>query len=227
MADKPAIAISIGDPAGIGPEVVTKALATGEVHQLCRPVLIGSAYAIEQAVNLIKAPLTVRKVESADGAATDPKVLDIIDPGNLRNEDIQLGVASAACGKAVSEWIQIAGRLVTEGKAVGSVMASINSDSFRMAGVNAGGGSDEGSYLFLLNGPLRVVHLTDHVPVKEAVGKATRENILKLATILNEAMARWGIPNARIALSGLNPHAHGDEDHDILAPAVEEARKMG
>ena len=226
MADKSAIAITIGDPAGIGPEVVTKALATGEVHQVCRPVLIGSAYAIQQAVDLVKAPLSVRKVESIDGAGADPKVIDIIDPGNLRDEDIKPGQVSAACGKAVSEWIKVAEGLVTSGKAIGTVMASINSDSFKAAGVRAGGGSDAG-YLFLLNGPLKVVHLTDHLPVAEAVKEATKENILKLTYLLNDSLAKWGIPNARIGIAGVNPHCQGPEDLNEVVPAVEEARKNG
>ncbi|HXG37068.1 MAG TPA: 4-hydroxythreonine-4-phosphate dehydrogenase PdxA [Dehalococcoidia bacterium] len=226
MQEKAAIGITIGDPAGIGPEVVTKALATGEVHELCRPVLIGNAWAIEQAVKLIGAPLTVRKVDSPDGAGTDTKVIDVIDPGNLRNEDIKLAQASAACGKAVSEWLKEAERLVTAGKVAGTVMAPINSDSLRMAGARAGNGASQG-YLFLLNGPLRVVHLTDHLPVREAYKLATKDNLLKLVDLLHKSLSEWGIPNARIGVAGVNPHAMGEEDDNELKPAVEEAKKRG
>lgn len=225
MQEKAAIAITIGDPAGIGPEVIVKALATGEVHQLCRPVLVGNAHAITQAVKLTKAPLTVRKVESTEGACTDPKVIDIIDPGNLRDEDVVPAQASATSGKAVSEWMQLSEKLVKEGKVVGTVMAPVNTDSFKLAGIKMGG-ADQG-YLFLLNGPLRVAHLTDHVPVREACDLATKESLLKLIYLLNDSLKNWGIPNARIGLSGLNPHAMGDEDTKELAPAVEEAKSKG
>jgi len=227
--NKPAIGITIGDPSGIGSEVIVKALATGEVHEICRPVLIGSSHAIEQAVKLVKAPFSVHQVDSPAGeAGTDPNRIDIIDPGTRKPDEFKLGQASAANGKAMAEWNKMAQELVASGQVVGTVMAPVNTDSFKMAGVSMGGGAGgEQGYLFLINGPLRIVHLTDHQPVREALKLATKENLLKLFDLLQSSIAKWGIPNARVGLSGLNPHAMGDEDDNELKPAVAEANKRG
>ena len=109
--EKPVIAITMGDPCGIGPEVVAKALATGEVHQMCRPVVIGSAWAMEQAARLINAAAFVIGVESIAGAGTNPGTIEVLDLANLRIEDITVGEVSVPAGRATMEWVARAAEL--------------------------------------------------------------------------------------------------------------------
>ena len=105
MSDKPVIAATIGDPCGIGPEVCVKALATGEVHELCRPLLIGSTEAVEDAVRFTGVNLGVRRVTEVNGAGSDLSVIDVYDTGELDPADITPAQANATCGKASVTWL--------------------------------------------------------------------------------------------------------------------------
>ena len=97
---KPIIALTMGDPCGIGPEIIAKTLASGEVHSICRPVVIGNAWSMEQAVNLVGGSLSVREVESPVEAGLSPETLDVLDLHNLTPSEITVGRISPACGRA-------------------------------------------------------------------------------------------------------------------------------
>lgn len=226
MADKPIIVITQGDPCGIGPEVVTKALATGEIHPLCRPVVMGSAWAMEQAVKLVGAPLRVRRIESVAEGGENPGTIDVLDPGNLSPSDITVGQVSAACGRAVTEWRVEATRLVSSGEAQGIVMAPINSEAIQLAGVPRTGDGQQG-YLFLINGPLRIVHFTDHIPYAQVRDEVKQEKLVPILQLIHDSLGKWGVPNPRIGVAGLNAHAMGAEDREEIAPAVQEAQRRG
>lgn len=230
MPEKPSIAIMMGDPCGIGPEVVTKALMMEEVHSLCRPVVVGSAWAMEQAVKLVggihgSSP-QVRRVGSVERAGEDPTTIDVLDPENLDPQDITVGRVSAACGRAVAEWRAEARRLVTTGLVHGAVMAPVNSEALQLAGIQQGG-DEEGTYNLLITGPLRVVHLTLHIPFSRVSEEIRKDKILAALDLIHRSLSMWGVAGPGIGVAGLNPHAMGREEQEEIVPAIQEAAKRG
>ncbi len=227
--EKPVVATMIGDPAGIGPEVVAKALATGDPYAVSRPVLVGHAPAMEWAVERTGVPMTVRQTDGVEGAGLDPGVIDIIDEGDLEPGSYRIGEESAAGGDASYAWLDKLDRMARSGEAAATIMAPINSGSLKMAGstkpvFNVEQGR---SYLALLSGPLRVVHLTDHVPLRAVSELITHESVLQAVQVIHDRFLEWGVTSPRIAVSGFNPHASGREDKAQIAPAVEEATQLG
>ena len=159
----------IGDPAGIGPEVVAKAWATGELHDYCQPVLIGSQLVMQRAVKDCGLSLKVNKVASVKDIQNDPAIIDIIDSGKFDDESFKLGLDNESCGQISADWLDEMDQLALAGEVNATVMAPISSVSMKMAGVldkviNMEPGH---SYLFLISGPLRVMPLTDHLPLRD------------------------------------------------------------
>ena len=226
MTDKPIVATMIGDPCGIGPEIVVKALAEGLGP--VRSLLVGDARVVAGAVALTKAPFAVRAVTALEQATFEPGCLDVLDPGTLEARDVTVGRVSAACGRAVTEWWDITTALARTRRVAAIVKAPVNSEAIRLAGAAPQAGVQPGkTFLFLITGPLRVIHLTDHIPLREVFAQIRKDRILDLIRLTHESLQRWGIANPRIGLAGLNPHAYGDEEKLEIAPAVEAARATG
>lgn len=225
---QPTIGIIIGDPAGIGPEVVVKALTQKKPE--ANIVLVGSAEVVKMAVDLVKAPFDVHRIQKLEDAHFREGVLEVWDPGTLGPKDFALSKASEACGKAVALWLGMANAAAEEGRLQAVIMGPVNTDSLKMANalekiVSVETGK---TYLFLITGPLRVVHLTDHIPLKQVVlEEVKKDKILKLIRLVDQSLKQWGIPNPRIAMAGLNPHAYGEEEEKEIKPAMAEAEKEG
>ncbi|MEW4983717.1 MAG: 4-hydroxythreonine-4-phosphate dehydrogenase PdxA [Cycloclasticus sp.] len=229
MSKKPIVATMIGDPAGIGPEVTAKSWATGELHQYCKPVLVGSVEVMEQAVKVCELELRVNKISSVSDLNDDPAIIDIIDSGKFDMNSFQMGIDNASCGQISADWLDEMDALARAGEVDASVMAPISSVSMKMAGVldkviNMEPGH---SYLFLISGPLRVMHLTDHLPLRQVCELITAELVSKAISQLNDALISWGISKPRIAVAGLNPHASGKEEDEEIRPGVETAKQLG
>ncbi len=237
---KPTIAITMGDPCGIGPEIIVKALASGQVHPACRPLVVGSAWSMEQAIDLVGASLTVREVESADGAGMSPDIVDIVDPHNLNPEDVAVGRVTPACGKAAMEWVTRAAELALAGQVDALATAPVNKEAASLAGYKAIGHMELLQELsgapdvatMLMTGRLWVVHLTTHRSLRRACDYVTRDQILGKLRLTHDSFGQAGIPSPRIGVAALNPHGSdggllGNEEADEIAPAVEEARKLG
>ncbi|MEL0083352.1 MAG: 4-hydroxythreonine-4-phosphate dehydrogenase PdxA [Gammaproteobacteria bacterium] len=226
---KPIIATIIGDPAGIGPEVVVKALAEGTPYEVSRPLLIGCTETVEWAVGITGSNFTVRKVTEVEGVGEDSGVIEVYDTGKLDPDDYEVGVESASCGSATAAWLKEGEELATSKLVDAVIMAPINTGSMKMANVlDQIIPPEPGStYLTLLNGPLRVVHLTDHMPLSKVSGVITQELVYSAIKLVDETFTRWGIPNPRIGVSGFNCHAVGEEDEQEIVPGVERARADG
>lgn len=229
MTLPPTIGITIGDPCGIGPEVVAKAWVGGQLHEVCRPLLIGSAHAMRQALQIIGSGASVQAVATPDEAGGNRDTLVILDDGALDPADIQPGVDNLACGRANAAWLDEADRLARAGRLAATVMAPISAVALEMAGaldrvVNIKPGE---SYLLLASGPLRVAHLTDHVPLREVSALITADLIELTLRKIDAALRRWGIAQPRIAVAGFNPHAKGLEDEQQIAPGIARARAQG
>ena len=243
MSKKPLIAITMGDPSGIGPEVVAKALATTAVREVCEPLVMGNAKVLEQAFRLVESPLRARPVASPKEAATIASngaipVLDAGSPDDLAN--LTPGVLSAAAGKACVEWVIAAGRLAVEGRVAAMATAPINKAAANMAGYQDIGHMEILQKLteapqvatMLLTTGLRVVHLTTHRSLRVACDYVTKENVLAKLRLTNEFFGIYGMPKARIGVAALNPHGGeegllGDEEITAIGPAVEAANAEG
>ncbi len=241
MSDtRPIIAITIGDAAGIGPEVVAKALTSTEVYRLCRPVVIGALPAMRRAVALAGGATVLHPVTAPSQATGQAGTIDLIDLGNLAESEINYGRISAACGRAAMESIAYAARLATEGQVRAMVTAPINKEAAALAGY-----TDVGHLEFLaritgatryatmlVSGRLRAVHLTTHHSLVEACGLVTRERVLSRLQLTHDSFTGWGFTSPRIGVAALNPHGGeggmmGREEIDSIIPAVGVAKAMG
>ena len=239
-AVKPIVAITMGDPCGIGPEVIAKALTEGQVQGWCRSVVVGNVQVLNQAVNLTGVPLQVREVQEVRGAGELPGVVDIVDIHNLSPEDVTVGRVSAVCGKAAMEWVTKAARLAMDGQVQALVTAPVNKEAASLAGYKVIGhmellqevsGAPEIATM-LMSGPLRVAHLTTHRSLRIACEYVTKDQVLSKLESIHRAFGEWGLPNPRIAAAALNPHAGeggllGTEEAEAIGPAVKEARSRG
>ena len=242
MADtaRPVIAITMGDSCGIGPEVIVKALAEPAVHDLCKPIVVGSLPALEAAIELTGASLTPQSIDSPDDAEYGPSSINIIDPQNLDAEEITVGRISPPCGRAAMEWVTAAAHLALDGSVKAIATAPVNKEAASLAGYKAIGHMEllqeitgtASVATMLISGNLRVVHLTTHRSLRVACDYVTHERVLGMLELTNRSFRQWGFPAPRIAAAALNPHASdggllGDEEAVAIAPAVRDAQQRG
>ncbi len=222
----PVVATTIGDPCGIGPEVVVKALAQGA--GVGRHLLVGDARVVRDAIRLTGASLDVNAIRDGKDARYAPGCIDVLDPGTLDMADVTVGRLSAGCGRAVCEWWDIATGLARDGRVAAVVKAPVNSEAIKLGGARPQAGPQPGkTFLFLITGPLRVIHLTDHIPLREVFAQLSEKAVLDLIRLAHDSLRAWGIPAPRIGVAGINPHALGDEEERQIAPAVRAARELG
>jgi 4-hydroxythreonine-4-phosphate dehydrogenase len=237
---KPIVAITMGDPCGIGPEVVAKALSFEEIYALCNPIVVGSAWCMEQAVKLVRSPLRVRRQDFTTKLGIDANTIDVIDPINLNPDDVTPGQISPTCGRAAMEWVSLAAKMAIASQVDAIATAPINKEAASLAGFKAIGHMEllqelSGSptvATMLMSGRLRVVHLTTHKPLSQAVEYVTKERILSFLELTHHTFAKWGMPRASIGVAALNPHASdggvlGHEEASEIIPAVKMAQKKG
>lgn len=229
MSDKPLLAAPIGDPSGIGPEVCIKALATGEPQTKSRVLLVGSLETITEAARAAGADVRFRKIASVDEITGANGAIPVFDPGNLARSDYAIGEPSAAGGRASFEWLRLTLDLAEAGAIDACVIGPINRQAFRLAGIF--GATDEmqppDTYQFRVNGPLRIVPITEHIKIREIPATVTKEAVLRLIVLMDETLRRWGFQKPRLGVAGLNPHCVGEEDAEQIEPAVVEARARG
>lgn len=232
MPSAPLILAPIGDPCGIGPEVLVKALASGQVQAHARTVLVGSRAAVERANAATGAGLAVRAVTDLAGAGAEPGVAYVYDPGGLDTPLPTIGHAHRNCGRAQVDWLMTADRLCRQGQAQGLVMGPINTESIELA--DAMGPVEElaepqpfHTYLLVMSGPLRVVHLIHHQPIRRVCDLISADLVEHALVMIDRDFQAWGVGRPRIVVSGWNPHAYGEEEKNAIAPGVERARALG
>ncbi len=240
MLERPRIAITMGDAAGIGPEITAKCLAQREVYECCRPVVLGDARVIEQAVALAKVPLVVRRVKDVLDAGLKQGMVDVLDFHNIDVENLRMGVVDAKNGEAAVLYTKEAGRMCLEGKVEAMVSAPLNKESMRAAGYKYEGQTEilgelcgaKKYGMILLLGNLRLMLLTTHMSLREAVEKVKKERIVSVVELALETLLFLGLDKPKVAVAALNPHASeggifGDEETKEIAPAVEECSAHG
>ena len=240
VGKKPAIAITMGDPCGIGPEVVVKAMADPQVYNACRPLVVGNVYAMKQAVSLTGAAVQINETNDPAAAGLEPGIIDVVDIHNLNPEDITVGQISPTCGQAAMEWVTKAGELALAGVVDALATAPLNKEAASLAGYKSIGhmellqelSKSELVATMLMSKNLRVVHLSTHRSLRLACDLVKKDRILDYLRLTHESFVKFGFESPRIAASALNPHASdgglmGDEEASEIAPAVKAAQDEG
>ncbi|MCX8276683.1 MAG: 4-hydroxythreonine-4-phosphate dehydrogenase PdxA [Dehalococcoidia bacterium] len=240
MTDKPLLAVTIGDPSGIGPEVVAKALQDRSMYEIMRPVLVGTVNVMQKAINAIGSSDSIVGVDSPAEAKCESGTIEVISPADWEGTEFPVGKHDAGSGAASHMWVEEAAKMCMDGLVEGMVTAPVNKESWNM-----GGSKDTGhmevfrrlsgsSYVatMLVSGAMRCMHLSTHMSLGEAVKYVTMENIMTATRLTDKMFKEWGFKNPRIAIAALNPHASdngliGSEEADEIAPAVAQAIAEG
>ncbi len=236
---KPVVAITRGDPSGIGPEIILKALADPEVYQECTPVVVGSAGIFAWAAELLGLAASLQTVKSLAEVRGAPGTLDIWDIPMDRGQ-VQVGVEGAEGGRVAVEAVRAAVALALAGQVDAIATAPLNKAAMVRAGFRYAGHTEiladltgtKDYSMMLVTPALRVVHVSTHVSLRQAIERVRAERIVKVIQIADGTLRRMGIENPRIAVAGLNPHAgegglFGQEEREQIAPAIERARQDG
>ncbi len=238
--NKPLIAVTIGDPAGIGPEIVAKAVSDRELFGKSNCIVIGDAWILGQAVRITGSDLNINCVEDPADADFSYGILNVIDLGNIRADEFEYGKVSAMCGKAAFEYIEKSIQLAMDGKVDAVATAPINKEALRAADIDFIGHTEIFAALTDTDDPLtmfetggmRVFFLTRHVSMREMLDMITKERIIDYVERCTEALDRLGIRDGTMAVAGLNPHSgehglFGWEEVNEIAPAIEELKSRG
>lgn len=237
---RPILGISSGDPAGIGPEICCKALSLPEVYDTCRPVLVSDAGVIRDAMKIAGVPLEIHTVDDPLDGTFTVGTLDLIDLKNVNMNELEYGSVSAMCGKASFEYVTRVIQMAQDGRIKGTVTGPIHKEALNLAGCNYPGHTEifaemtktRDFAMTLMDGNLRVAHVSTHCSLRDACDRIRRDRIVRVISILHNALMRLGIPRPRIAVAGLNPHAgegglFGTEETEEIIPAIEEAAESG
>jgi len=237
---KPLCALTMGDPAGIGPEVILKTVQSQRARDAARMIVVGFPEPFERDASLLDTDVTIRHIDSPDDRADDSAVLDILVPDSGFIPPLDYGVIDARCGKAAGLCIEHSARLALDGAVDAVVTAPISKESLNAGGYNYPGHTEFYQYLtgapdigmMLTLGNFRVIHVATHVAIRDVPGLVKKNRIVRVTLLMHEALLCLGIDNPKIAISGLNPHAgeagmFGDEELNEIIPAVEELGTQG
>ena len=240
MDPPPLLAITMGDAAGVGPEIVALALTQERQQQRYRPLIIGSMDVLAHAGQLVGSPLAWRKVSTPAEARFQPGTADVLDLGSLTWDEVTPGVVCPAAGRAAAEYVLKAGELALAGEVEAVVTAPLNKDAMRKGGYHYLGHTEILAELtdtphcttMLVSGELRVVHVTRHVPLSQVAQFITQEWVLSTIIVTAESLRALGLTQPRLAVAGLNPHNGeggllGREEIEVIGPAVEAAQVQG
>lgn len=239
---RPIIAVTIGDPAGIGAEIALKALADPGVQGACRPFLVGDRRIIELYSERCGLDARLRGIDAVADAAFETDIIDVlhmetVDPGGFAP-----GAATAECGRAILDYASRAVDLALAGDIDAIVAGPQTQKAIRAAGIDFDGypryiaertGTDpDDVFLMLYNDDFRIVHVTLHLGLRDALDRIDRARIVRALRAADRTVRKLGVAKPRIAVAGVNPHAgegglFGREEIETVAPAVEAAQSEG
>jgi 4-phospho-D-threonate 3-dehydrogenase / 4-phospho-D-erythronate 3-dehydrogenase len=237
---KPILAITMGDPAGIGPEIIMKTLAQKKVYEICNPLVIGNALIFEKIAGILKSTLQLHTIQEVSEAAFEFGRMDIFhvempDPGNITYGKIMASAGDVAF-RCVVKAIDLAMRNAVDG----TVTCPIHKRAIHEAGYPFSGHTEiyahytqTANYTMLLaDEALKIVHVSTHVSLREACDLVTQERILEVIRLLHRGLKDLGFSIPKIGVAGLNPHAgdnglFGDEEIREIIPAIDQAKAEG
>ena len=237
---KPLIAVPIGDPAGVGPEIVAKSVASEEVFEAADCVIVGDKTIIENAIKIVGVDLTVHVISEAEEGDYRKGILNLIDLGNVDMAKFEFGKVNVMCGKAAYEYIAKCIELANEGKVDAVATTPINKESLRAGGINYIGHTEifgalteteDPLTMFETNG-MRVFFLTRHVSLREMLDMITKDRIIDYVKRCMKALEKLGVTDGTMAIAGLNPHSgehglFGWEEVNEIMPAIEKLQAEG
>ena len=240
--ERPIIAMTMGDAAGVGPEVIVKSLAHSHLYEQCRPLVIGDAKRLRQAVTIVGSTLEVRSltVDELSQAAFKQGLIDCIDL-KLIPDDLPFGKLSAVAGDAAYRYLEVAAKLAMDGEVSAICTAPLNKEALHAGGHHYPGHAELLAHLtntpevsMMLSTPkMRVLHVTTHIGLIDAIAKIEPNLVERTIQRGHAALQNAGIENPRIGVCGINPHAgenglfgYGEEEEKI-APAIAACRKKG
>ena len=228
----------MGDPAGIGPEVILKAFQYGEIQKLCLPIVIGDRVVMKEAARLLDLSIDLHIIRTPGEARSTPGSLDLIDMTTIN--EFTKGRPTAGGGRASAVYIRKAVELNVNKQVDAMVTAPISKEALKMAGMKWPGHTEMIAELtgtrdyamMLVGGPLRVILATIHTALRNVPDMIKKDSVLKTIRLARRACSMLGIKAPRIAVAGLNPHAgeagiFGDEEIREIVPAIEAARREG
>jgi 4-phospho-D-threonate 3-dehydrogenase / 4-phospho-D-erythronate 3-dehydrogenase len=236
----PTIAITMGDAAGIGPEIIMKSLARAEVYGWCRPLVIGDARRLREAGRIVNSSVKVSSIEHLSQAQFAPGIADCIDLG-LIPQNLPWGVLSPICGDAAYQFIVRAVDLAKSGEIDAICTAPLNKEALHAGGHRYPGHTELLAELtstpevsmMLATPKLRVIHVTSHIGLIDAIGRIEPGLVERTIARAHQTLTRAGIARPRIGVCGINPHAgeHGlfgrGEEESKIEPAVRACRARG
>jgi len=238
----PLLGITMGDPAGIGPEVCAKALDVPQIYSLCKPLVIGDAKVMHDAVSFSGLSLSTNTVQKPSEGLFHHGTIDVLDLDNLPAEELKHKTVTPAQGRASFEYIDRAITLALAGEIDGTVTGPINKAAINSAGYHYAGhteiyGEKTGTTDFammLVDQGFRVTHVSTHVSLREACDRVKKARVLKVIQLTHATLSQLGMAATRIAVAGLNPHCSegglfGHEEDAEITPAIEaaQAEKLG
>lgn len=236
----PILAITMGDPAGIGPEIVVRALNHKETYNQCRPIVTGDAEVIRLAIKALGLSIKVNAIKKVQDALFKYGCIDVYDLACIDMSTFEFGKVSLQCGNAAFVSIRKAIDLAMNNEVDGTVTAPLNKEALNLAGHHFDGHTEiyatftqTKKYAMLLADEfLRVIHVSTHVSLREACDRVKKERIIEVTELIHDACIQFGIDNPRIGIAGLNPHSSdnglfGWEEEKEIIPAVNELGKKG
>jgi 4-hydroxythreonine-4-phosphate dehydrogenase len=231
----------MGDPAGIGPDVIARALAGTHVHNVCRSIVIGSLPVMERTIKALRLKLDVRRVDGHETTRPRKGTVAVLDPLEAPLRTFEPGIAASETGAASVAFIKKAVELAQIGCIDGMVTAPINKEAINMAGYQYPGHTElladltqaNESGMMIVGGPLRIMFVTTHIAIRDLPSLLTQAKIEKAIRLAQSALTTlFGITRPKIGLAALNPHAgehglFGDEEARVILPAARAARQRG
>jgi 4-hydroxythreonine-4-phosphate dehydrogenase len=237
---KPLLAITMGDPAGIGPEICVKALALEEIYAVCRPLIVGDAGIIRNAMEFCGLHHALNAVEGAEQGLYLFGTIDVVDLKNLSLFRLRHKQVTPEQGRASFEYVEKAIRLALAKQVDGTVTGPINKAAMNAAGFHFAGHTEIFATLtgtkhyamMLADRDFRVVHVSTHVSLRKACEAVRKERVLEVIELAHEAVGKLCGRQPRLAVAGLNPHCgegglFGTEDDEEITPAVLSAKAKG
>ncbi|WP_079475273.1 4-hydroxythreonine-4-phosphate dehydrogenase PdxA [Marinococcus halophilus] len=240
MNKQPIIAVPMGDPAGIGPEITIGALTKQEVFKAGKSIVIGDAKVLKKAAEQLNITVTINAVSSVDEATFTFGTIDVIDLNNVDFTTFEQGVVQKQCGQASFEYIKKAVELANTGKADVIATTPINKESLKAAEVPYIGHTEMLAGMTNTDDPLtmfevrnmRIFFLTRHLSLKDAIGQMTKERVKDYLIRCDAALQKLGVEKRTFAVAGLNPHSgenglFGYEEVDEITPGIKLANEQG
>ncbi|MGB4660937.1 MAG: 4-hydroxythreonine-4-phosphate dehydrogenase PdxA, partial [Mobilitalea sp.] len=232
---RPLIAIPMGDPAGIGPEIVVKSICNQDVIRNARCVVIGDRKIIDDAIAFTKCKVKINLIQEPEEGMYDPGILNLIDLNNIDRKKFVMGKVSGMCGQAAYEYIAKSIELANSKKVAAISTTPINKESLKAGNVNYIGhteifaaltGTIDPLTMFEVHG-MRIFFLTRHVSLRQACDLVTKDRIVDYVKRCKEVLSKLGVLEGTMAIAGLNPHGgehglFGAEEVNHIIPAVDE-----